>query len=148
MSKIVSTRTSQIRQIYIVSVIPSILHNFLCQMERSISCARLRLLKLFERNLQSLIISLMTRAWMNSTQWKYCSSMSRRFDYHALCGKWVSAFLDFQRKGGETTEAHHRTIWNEFWWKCRYKIGVLLYVPREKRKSNLHYLVFITIPHK
>ena len=48
----------------------------------------------------------MSRAWINNTLWKYCGSTSCRLDYHALCGKWVRAFLYFQRKGGET-KAHY-----------------------------------------
>ena len=40
---------------------------------------------LFESNLRS--------RWINSTQWKYCSTRSRRFDCHPLCGEWLSTFL-------------------------------------------------------
>ena len=100
-------------------------------MERSCSGTRLGSLNLFERKLRLLlwfcswlergysstvyfILGISTTGFwcqgslteMNSTQWKYCSSTSRRHDYHALRGKWVCTSLDFPRKGGET-KAHH-----------------------------------------
>ena len=106
-SKTVSKGTSQFRQMLSFQYSQSILHNFLCQLECSCSGTRLRPLNFFWQKLTiTLITLLMTWAWTKSRQWKYRSSTSCRLHYHALRRKWVLAFLDFSRKGGET-KAHH-----------------------------------------
>ena len=92
-------------------------YNFLCSMEHSCGGARLR---------RPSLILLMFRAWINSTQWKYCSNwrLLSRLNCYPLCGESCIS-LEKEEKQRRTIW----TVWNELWWRCRYEIGVPLYTP-------------------
>ena len=76
----------------------------------------------------TLIISLMTGAWVNSMQWKYCNSTSSSMlDYHAAVRKMSACFPGFPQKRRRNKGA----LFESLKWALKE-------VPVRNRRSSIH----------